>query len=100
MVENDGNADLDLSAFTPDANALVDTAATTCSLSVSLNVDTDCEIGAVFAPPLSLVFPAGATSQALEGNIDAYGNTVNVPTDIEDFPLDIVLAGTATPVQR
>jgi hypothetical protein len=98
MVENDGNADLDLSAFTPDANALVDTAATTCSLSVSLNVDTDCEIGAVFAPPLSLVFPAGATSQALEGNIDAYGNTVNVPTDIEDFPLDIVLAGTATPV--
>jgi hypothetical protein len=98
MVENDGNADLDLTAFTPDANAVVDTATTTCSLSVSLDADTDCEIGAVFAPPLALVFPAGTTSEALDGNIDAYGNTVNFPTDTEDFPLDIVLAGTATPV--
>lgn len=97
-VENDGNAALDLTAMTPDANAAVDAAATTCSLTVSLAVDADCEIGAIFAPPLTLVFPAGATSEALDGNIDVYGNTINFPTDTEDFPLDIVLAGIATPV--
>jgi hypothetical protein len=97
-VENDGNAALDLTAITPDANAAVDAATTNCSLSVSLDVDTDCTIGAVFAPPVTLVFRAGATSEPLQGNIDLSGYTVNFPADTEVFPLDIVLGGIATPV--
>lgn len=107
-VENDGNAGLDLTAFTPFVgpdpgpnaviNAAIDPGTTTCSLSAPLDVDTDCTIGAVYAPSLTLVFPPGATSETADGYIDVYGNTVNYPTDTEDFPLDIILAGVATPV--
>jgi predicted secreted protein len=97
-VENDGNATLDLTAITPDANAAIDAAATSCSTSVPLDVDADCEIGVQFAPSLTLLFPAGATSEGVDANINVNGNTANFPTDMEDFPLDIVLAGTATPV--
>jgi sugar lactone lactonase YvrE len=97
-VENDGNAPLDLTAFTPDSNAALDPATTTCSLTSPLVQDADCQIGAVFAPPLSLVFPAGATSEQVDGNVDVYGNTVGYPTNILNFPLDIELVGIATPV--
>jgi len=97
-VENDGNTALDLTDIKPDANAAVDTGTTTCSTSGSLDVDKDCVIGAVFAPSLTLIFPTGVTSETVGANIDVYGNTVNFPADTEDFPLDIVLTGTATPV--
>jgi sugar lactone lactonase YvrE len=97
-VENDGNAGLDLTKFTPDPNAAVDPGATTCSLTAPLNEDADCQIGAEFAPAFDTVFPAGATSEQLDGNIDVYGNTVSNLTDTFDFPLDIELIGIATPV--
>jgi hypothetical protein len=97
-VENDGNGALDLTAFTPGLNAGVDLGATTCSLTTPLTVDSDCLIAAVFAPSLTLVFPTGVTSEQVDANVDVYGNTVNFPLDTEDFPLDIILVGDATPV--
>jgi sugar lactone lactonase YvrE len=99
-VENDGNASLDLTAFTPDSNAAVDDGTTTCSLPLPtlLASDTSCQIGVVFAPSATAVFPSGATSEQLDGNVDVYGNTVNFAGNTENFPLDIVLVGTATPV--
>jgi len=97
-IENDGNAALDLSAFTPGPNAAIDNASTTCSLTTPLNQDEDCLMGTVFAPALSLVFPPGATAEQVEDNVDVYGNTVNFPLNTQNFPLDIVLVGDATPV--
>jgi sugar lactone lactonase YvrE len=99
-VENDGNAGLDLTAFTPDSNAAVNDGTTTCPLPLPtlLASDTSCQIGVVFAPSATAVFPSGATSEQLDGNVDVYGNTVNFPGNTENFPLDIVLFGTATPV--
>jgi len=97
-VENDGNAPLDLTAFTPDANAAIDPATTTCSFAIPLAADDVCQIGAVFAPPLSLVFPSGAATEQVDGNIDVLGNTVSYPANTLNFPLDIELVGVATPV--
>ena len=98
MVENDGNLPLDLTAITPDANAAVNSATTTCSLSTALAADTDCTIGVIFAPALTTVFPVGATSEVLTGNVDVDGNTANYPQDASNFPLDIRAVGLATPV--
>ncbi|MGA3373427.1 MAG: Ig-like domain repeat protein [Terracidiphilus sp.] len=97
-VENDGNAPLNLIKFTPDPNAAYDPTTTTCSLSTPLAADADCQIATEFSPALDTVFPSGATSEQLDGNIDVYGNTVNDLTDTFDFPLDIELVGIATPV--
>jgi hypothetical protein len=97
-VENDGNAGLDLTSFTHDKNALVDLPSTTCSLSAPLDVDTDCMVGAIFAPSLALVFPTGAATLQADGNVDVNGNTVSHPSDKANTPLDIVVAGIATPV--
>jgi sugar lactone lactonase YvrE len=97
-VENDGNAALDFTAFTPDANAAVDPGSTTCSLTTELEVDTDCLIGAIFAPLLTTPFPPGATSEIVDGNVDGYGNTVNSPLNFSNFPPDIEVVGVAIPV--
>ena len=101
-VENDGNAPLDLTAFTPDSNAAVDSGTTTCPLAppttTYLAVDADCNIGAVFAPALALVFPSGATSLQVDGNVDVEGNTESFSADLANTPLDIELVGVATPV--
>ena len=97
-VENEGNAALDLTKFTPDPNAAVDPTTTTCSQTTPLAADADCQIGAIFAPPLDLTFPSGATSEQIDGNVDVYGNTVGYPTNTLNFPLDIELVGVATPV--
>jgi sugar lactone lactonase YvrE len=99
-IENDGNADLDLAAFTPDINAALDLGTTTCPLPLPslLARGASCRIGTVFAPSLVLVFASGVTSQQIDGNVDVYGNTDNFPLNTENFPLDIVLAGIATPV--
>jgi sugar lactone lactonase YvrE len=85
-VENDGNATLDLSAITPDQNAAVDAASTTCTATDQLSVDTQCVIGAVFAPS-----PNVPPSNGELGNIDVAGATVN-------SPLDIKLVGDATAI--
>jgi len=87
VVENDGNASLDLTAITPDANAAVDPAnpPTTCSApGFPLAADGDCTIGAIFAP--------SAAGNPLFGNIDVTNSTAN------NNPLDIQLIGNATAV--
>ena len=76
VLENDGNAALDLTAFTPDMNAALDDTVTTCAIGTPfLPVDADCTIGAVFAPSVA--------GDPLLANIDVAGDTVNSPLDIE-----------------
>jgi hypothetical protein len=75
-IENDGNAPLDLATITAQANAALDSTATTCTTgSPLLGVDADCEIGAIFAPTME--------GNPLFGNIVVAGDTVNSPLDIE-----------------
>lgn len=84
IVENDGNAPLDLTAITAVTNAALDGTATTCNIgSPFLAVSGDCTIGAVFAPTVA--------GNPLAGDIDVgqTGDTVN-------SPLDIQLIGNAT----
>jgi len=77
VVENDGNLALDLTKITPDANAAVDDAATTCGPlgTAFLTVDAECVIGAEFAPSVP--------GDPLLANIDVAGLTPNSPLDIE-----------------
>ncbi len=49
-VVNIGNAALTFSNLAHDANAAYDTASTTCTTSASINVNSDCTVGAEFAP--------------------------------------------------
>jgi len=75
-IENDGNAPLDLTTITAQTNAALNAFATTCTTGPpSLEVDADCEIGAIFAPTVE--------GDPLFGNIVVAGNTVNSPLDIE-----------------
>jgi len=97
-VENDGNAALTLSAFTPDANTAIDPGTTTCVLNGTLAAGADCNVGVIFAPAVTLVFPAGVTSEQVDANVDVYGNTVGYLSDTVNFPLDIVAIGEATAV--
>ena len=86
IVENAGNSPLDLTALTPDANAAVDPATTTCNTgNPLLPVATDCVVGAVFAPSVA--------GNPLTGNINV-GKTGDTPS----APLDIALVGKATAV--
>lgn len=84
-VENDGNATSNLTSVTPDKNGAVDAASTTCgpAYPFALGEDDDCIVGGIFAPSVA--------GSPLLGNIDVADNTINTP-------LDIVLAGIATPV--
>ena len=83
-IENDGNAALDLTAITPDQNAAVDAALTTCTLGTPyLIVDAHCVVAAEFAP--------SEAGNPLTANVDISGSTVNAP-------LDIQLVGDATAV--
>ena len=91
ILENDGNAPLTLTSLTNDANAVIDAVTTTCSLTSPLVQDTDCAIGAYFAPSLSLTIPAGASQLQVEGNVDAAGT---MPVS----PLDVIVVGDAVPV--
>jgi hypothetical protein len=103
-VENDGNAPLDLTKTTlPDTppNAAIDPGTTTCISTIAvLAADEDCQIGAVFVPalPPALEFPTGVTSEQLVGDVDVYGYSENNPLNTENFPLDILVVGVATPV--
>ena len=82
-LENDGNAPLDLSAFTAVSNSAVSNSATTCSLSNPFTEDADCSIGALFAPQ--------SAGNPLLG-------TISVTNTSLDTPLSIVLIGDATAV--
>jgi hypothetical protein len=85
-VENDGNLPWAPTAFTPDQNATVDAAGTTCVIDTPLPVDAQCVVSAIFSPSLSAP-PA----------IVEYGN-VDVPSIAVNSPLDIILVGDATPI--
>lgn len=94
-VENDGNAPLTLTApdIFVDTNdplgvnaALAPNPPTTCPESNPfLAANTNCVIGAIFAPSLQLTFAAGVASEPLDANIyiGKTGDTVNSPLDIE-----------------
>jgi len=89
-VENDGNASSSITAITPDMNAQVDAASTTCGpLSFALSQDADCNVGAIFASSTS-INPATLPGLVL-GNVDVANNTIN-------SLLDIVLVGDGTAV--
>ncbi len=97
-VENDGTAPLDLTNFPPVSNAAWDPATTTCSLKNPLPADANCAVGVIFAPSLAITFPPGVAQLPTFGEIDVEGNGDGYPQDKANFPLDIILAGTATPV--
>jgi hypothetical protein len=86
-VENDGNATSSITSITPDQNSIVDAATTTCAPNpFTLAEDADCNVGAIFAPSLTInptTLPA-----TIDANITVANNTVN-------SPLDIVLIGNA-----
>lgn len=95
VVENDGNAALDLTAITPAVNAAIDpTVPDSCTSPASLAVNAECTIGAVFAPAAS---PTLTGNQAETPNIDVFEDAQ--PSIVAaNSPLDIELVGTAEPV--
>ena len=96
-VENDGNAPLDLTGIVLGTNTATDPTVTTCAVSPPLlAVDSDCVIGAVFAPALSPVL-TGNTAE--NGNIDIAGDTQTAVT-APNSPLDIEVFGIASPVNE
>ena len=93
-VQNDGNAALDLTAITPDENSAVNDSGliTPCTTgSPFLDVGAACDIGAVFAPSSSLVFPPSITGKLVVADIK-----IGKPGDTANSPLDIELIGEAT----
>jgi hypothetical protein len=83
IVENDGNAPLDLTAITAGTNSALD-ASTNCPIdNPLLAISGDCTIGAVFAPTVA--------GSPLAGDI-----TVGKAGDTINSPLDIRLIGNAT----
>lgn len=92
-IENDGNNSLDVTSITPDTNANIDdTGISDPCADGTLSVDTQCDIGAVFAPQVAM--------DPLVANIDVAGNTQDGPPPVTAFnsPLDIQLIGDATAV--
>ncbi len=93
-VQNDGNAALDLTAITPDENSAVNDSGlmTPCTTgSPFLEAGAACEIGAVFAPSSSLVFPPSITGKLVVADIE-----IGKPGDTTNSPLEIELIGQAT----
>jgi len=82
-LENDGNATLQITAITPDANSALDTASTTCAPGTSLSQDASCSLGVEFAPSVA--------GNPLAANIAITGQSV-------DSPLGIVVVGNAPAV--
>ena len=79
-IENDGNGPLTFSSITPDANAAVDSATTTCSVASTFAPDQMCAIGAEFAPT--------EVGNPVDGHIASGGN-------FGDAPLTITVVGQA-----
>ncbi len=82
-LEDDGTTALTLTAITPDSNSAIDPTATTCSATTPLALDTDCVIGAQFAPSTS-------------GN--PLTATISTTANADDSPLLIQITGDATAV--
>ena len=83
IVENDGNAPLEVASITPDSNAAFDSS-TSCAVgSPALAIDDSCSIVAIFAPT--------TVGDPLLGHVYVGSATPNSPLDIE-------LIGNAIPV--
>jgi hypothetical protein len=90
IIENDGNATANVTTITPDANAAVDAGTTTCAPNpFTLNQDSDCGVGAIFAP--SVTIDPKTLPGIVIGNVDVANDTIN-------SLLDIVVIGNATAV--
>ena len=90
VVENDGNATANVTTITPDLNAAVDAGSTTCAPNpFTLTEDADCNVGAIFAPSVTI------NPSTLPGVV--IGN-VNVANDTVNSLLDIVVIGNALAV--
>ena len=61
-VENDGNAALDFTAFTPVSNSQLDSASTTCATSQPVPVNQTCALGVDFAPTVTGLLVTGSLS--------------------------------------
>jgi large repetitive protein len=87
-IENDGNQPWAPTAITPDQNATVNEAGTTCDVGTPLAEDAQCVISAEFSPSVSVPVPPSGPEF---GNIDVASVAIN-------SPLDIILVGIATPL--
>jgi sugar lactone lactonase YvrE len=85
-VENDGNLPWAPTAITPDQNAAIDAAGTTCVVGTPLAVDAQCIVSVEFSPSVSIPIPVNGPEF---GNVDVASAAVNTP-------LDIILVGDAT----
>jgi sugar lactone lactonase YvrE len=99
-VENDGNAPLDLASIaveTPPSppEAEIDTTVTnSCANGQTLTENTDCVVGAVFAPPASPLLTVNTQETPI---IDVADDSL-AGTPLSDAPLKIELVGTAEPL--
>jgi hypothetical protein len=90
MVENDGNATANVTTITPDLNAAVDAGSTTCAPNpFTLTEDADCNVGAIFAP--SVTIDPSTLPGVVIGNVNVANDTIN-------SLLDIVVIGNALAV--
>jgi hypothetical protein len=101
IVENDGNAPLDLASIVVENNsyssdAEIDlTVAGSCSISgQTLGENADCEVGTVFAPAISPIL----LSNTQEMPIIAVSEQSQSGTALSTSPLQIELVGTAEPL--
>jgi sugar lactone lactonase YvrE len=71
FLENDGNANLNISSMTPVTNAALDSASTTCVVGTPLTPLGQCIVGADFAPT--------STGAIVAGSIDIDSDAANSP---------------------
>jgi hypothetical protein len=89
-IENIGNSPLDLTGLTAQTNAQIDATTTTCSASTPLQVGSNCNVGAVFAPTTA--------ADPLITNIDVTDAAANSPFDIEIVGDALALNSTTTTI--
>ncbi|MFP5205320.1 MAG: Ig-like domain repeat protein [Acidobacteriota bacterium] len=94
-VENDGNAPLDLGTIVASTNGQIDTTVTnSCPAGSTMPADSDCVIGAVFAPAST---PTLTSNQPETATITASEDTQpSIPAP--NNPLNIDIMGVAEPV--
>jgi large repetitive protein len=73
-LENDGNADLNISDLNPGVNTQLDPIATTCSTTVALSSALNCILGAQFAPTV--------IGNTVTGLITVTSNSPNTPQTV------------------
>ena len=88
IVANDGNAALSFTAISPDANAAVDAASTTCSVSSEVGPALTCVVGVEFAP--------SEPGSAVVGNISLTATSGNAPLNIGATGQAVALSATST----